>query len=285
MERPEIGDWSVLKNEIIDKYTQAYLAIMNNQEWCRGTIYVDAFAGATENINRSTQELVPGSAKRALEWDPGFTEYYFVDTNPHRVEDLRALAHARENVQVFHEDGNAVLREHIIPRLQRRHKRRGFILLDPYGLQLDWDVVKALGQTNSADVAINFPTMAINRNSARRDRLAISEIDAERMTQWWGSEVWKNQFYGLGPKLLAGEPKIQKRVNDEDIVGLYRERLRNEGSYEFVTEPLAMKNTKNATIYYILLASNNANAVKIMNEILAKYRKPHTKSFLPELGT
>ena len=276
MEYPEIGEWSVLKNEIIDKYTQAYLTIMNhpNQDWCTSTLYVDAFAGAPENRLRGTKEIVPGSAKRALSWMPGFSEYYFVDADPVRAQLLRELAQDRPDVTVFNEDGNSVLMSHIVPRLQRQYKRRGFVLLDPYGLQLDWNVVKSLGFTNSADVAINFPTMDINRNAARRDPLALNEIDALRMTKWWGSEIWKEQFYGKGPRLLVGEPKIQKTVNNEDIVDLYRTRLLNEGKFRFVTQPFETTNKKNATLYYLLLASNNETAVRIMDEILDKYRKP-----------
>lgn len=274
MEYPEIGDWSVLKNEIIDKYTQAYLTIMRGQTWCRGTLYVDAFAGATENRNRKTRELVPGSAKRALDKELKFSDYYFVDTNPDRVDGLRSLTEGRSDVHVFHEDGNKVLLDHVVPKLQFEERRRGFVLLDPYGLQLEWEVVKSLGQTRSADVAINFPTMDINRNSALREKAAIAEANVARMTMWWGDDSWIEQFYGPGPKWLHGESGNRKIVNNDDIVRIYRQRLLDQGGFEYVTDPLPMKNTQNATLYYILLASNNQNAVRIMDEILDKYRKP-----------
>lgn len=280
MDYPEIGEWSVLKNEIIDKYTQAYLAIMNhpNQEWCKGTIYVDAFAGATENRHRHTRELVPGSAKRALEKELKFSDYYFVDTQPDRVEGLKSLADGNPNVHVFHEDGNQVLLHTVIPRLQHQEQRRGFVLLDPYGLQLDWEVVRGLGLTRSADVAINFPTMDINRNAARRGHMSFDDINAPQMSKWWGSDDWKQLFYSVGQKPLVGDARIQKMVNNDDIVNFYRQRLLEQGGYEFVTEPLPMKNSQNATLYYILLASNNATAVRIMDEILDKYRKPRNLS-------
>lgn len=278
LEHPEIGEWSVLKNEIIDQYTQAYLTIMNAQPWCRGTLYVDAFAGATLNRNRKTQELVPGSAKRALEKELKFSEYYFVDTNPIRVEGLKSLAEGNPNVRVFHQDGNRILLDTVIPRLQFQERRRGFVLLDPYGLQLEWQVVRSLGQTRSADVAINFPTMDINRNSARREQAAIDEANAARMTKWWGDESWIERFYGPGPKWLHGESGNRKIVNNADIVGIYRQRLLDEGSFDFVTDPLPMKNSQNAVLYYILMASNNETAVHIMNQVLDKYRKPRNLS-------
>lgn len=278
MDYPEIGEWSILKNEIIDKYTQAYLTIMNSQAWCKGTLYVDAFAGATENRNRKTRELVPGSAKRALEKELKFSDFYFVDTNLDRVEGLKSLAEGTPNVHVFHEDGNRVLLDIVIPQLQYQERRRGFVLLDPYGLQLDWDVVKGLGLTRSADVAINFPTMDINRNAARRGHMTFDDINAPQMSKWWGSDDWKQQFYGMGQKPLVGDARVQKRVNNDDIVNFYRRRLLEQGGFEFVTEPLPMKNSQNAVLYYILMASNNETAVRIMNEILDKYRKPRNLS-------
>lgn len=148
------------------------------------------------------------------------------------------------------------------------------MLLDPYGLQLEWDVVRSLGATRSADVAINFPTMDINRNSALREQLAIGEANAARMSKWWGDDSWIGQFYGPGPKWLHGESGNRKVVNNDEIVQIYRQRLQDEGGFGFVTEPLPMKNSQNAVLYYILLASNNETAVRIMNEILDKYRKP-----------
>jgi three-Cys-motif partner protein len=178
----------------------------------------------------------------------------------------------------MHEDGNRVLEEVVVPKLQYRERRRGFVLLDPYGLQLEWEVVKKLGKTRSADVAINFPTMDINRNSALRDQASIAEANATRMTKWWGDESWKEQFYGPGPKLLHGESTNRKTVNNDDVVEMYRQRLLSEGGYEFVTNPLPMKNSQNAVLYYILLASNNETAVRIMDEILDRYRKPRTLS-------
>lgn len=79
MKLDQIGFWSEIKLEIIKKYAGAYTSIMSKQDWCRGYVYIDAFAGAGKHISRKTGEMVSGSPLNALEVIPPFTEYFFID--------------------------------------------------------------------------------------------------------------------------------------------------------------------------------------------------------------
>jgi len=62
-----------------------------------------------------------------------------------------------------------------------------------------------------------------------------------------------------------------KQDNDA-IVAAFRERLKKVAGFNFVSEPLPMKNTNNAVIYYLFLASAKPVAEKIIEEIFSKYR-------------
>jgi hypothetical protein len=62
-----------------------------------------------------------------------------------------------------------------------------------------------------------------------------------------------------------------KRDN-EQIVAAFRERLNTVGGFDFVADPLPMRNTKNAIVYYLFLASPKAVAQKIITDIFKKYR-------------
>lgn len=282
MERPEIGPWSVVKNDILEEYSKSYLTIMHKQSQFRDILYVDAFAGATENIERSTNIPMPGSAKRALSLNPGFTEYYFFDKDEARVADLNSLAVGRSNVVVMQGDGNMLTRELAAKRLQYDQYRRALVFLDPYGMDLDWETVRLLGETKSADVAINFPIMDINRNSVRRNESTILGNSAHEMTRLWGSDEWRASFYGPHPNLSIWDeqPRV-KKVKHIDIVNAYRNRLMSEGGYKDVTKPLLMPNKTGAPLYYILMASNNSTAIKIMNHILDEHRKRMAPQSLP----
>ncbi|CAN5577453.1 three-Cys-motif partner protein TcmP [soil metagenome] len=271
---PEIGPWSVLKNEIIDSYTDVYLQILLSQPWCEATLYVDAFAGAPENTDRSTGQVVPGSATRALSKSPGFSEYYFIDTDEDRIRGLGRLAEDKSNVSLFHDDANEVLRRIVIPRLNEDSSCRGFVWLDPYSLELTWDVVQRLGNTRRADVAINFPIMDILRNPLRRNYSDVTASQAARMTAWWGDNSWIEQFFSLSPKIdLWGDRASVRMPSHKEIAAAYRDRLLRIGGYQYATDPHPITNSKNGPLYYLLLASNNSTAVKVMNDIFK--RKKH----------
>jgi len=54
MKLDQIGSWSEIKLEIIKKYAGAYTSIMSRQDWCKGYVYIDAFAGAGKHISSQT---------------------------------------------------------------------------------------------------------------------------------------------------------------------------------------------------------------------------------------
>ncbi|MEW6003192.1 MAG: hypothetical protein AB1638_11175 [Nitrospirota bacterium] len=60
MKLDQIGFWSEIKLEIIKKYAGAYTSIMSKQDWCRGYVYIDAFAGAGKHISRKTGVMKAG---------------------------------------------------------------------------------------------------------------------------------------------------------------------------------------------------------------------------------
>src|SRR5215210_6096343 len=95
-----IGTWSEAKLELIRKYGTAYSTILSNRPRLTH-VYIDAFAGAGMHVSRKTGELVQGSPIQALEIDPPFAEYHFIDTDGEKVEALRLAAGARTGVHIY----------------------------------------------------------------------------------------------------------------------------------------------------------------------------------------
>ena len=58
MKLDEIGIWSEIKLEIIKDYASAYTRNLSAQSWCRGYVYIDAFAGAGWHERKETGEFV-----------------------------------------------------------------------------------------------------------------------------------------------------------------------------------------------------------------------------------
>lgn len=162
LEFDKIGYWSEIKLDIVRDYAAAYSTILNKKNLPH--IYVDAFAGAGQHISKSTGAFIPGSPLNALNVQPPFREYHFIDLDVTRVESLQCIAGARNDVHVYEGDCNKVLIQSIFPTLHFESYRRALCLLDPYGLDLNWDVMFQAGQLGTIDMFLNFPVMDMNRN-------------------------------------------------------------------------------------------------------------------------
>ena len=139
----EIGRWSELKLEIVRSYATAYSTVIS--KYRLEHIYVDAFSGAGQHRSRATGEVVAGSPLSVLQVEPGFVEYHFIDLNRAKLDHLRCLVGHRSNVCIYNDDCNKVLLRDVFPRAQYKDYRRALCLLDPYGLHLDWEVIRTAG--------------------------------------------------------------------------------------------------------------------------------------------
>ena len=268
----EIGYWSEVKLAIVKEYAAAYSHILVGQKKRKlDHVYVDAFAGAGAHISKATGEMVSGSPLNALAIRPPFKEVHLIDLDGAKVENLRALVGARTDVSIHEGDCNEVLLKTVFPRVLYENFRRGLCLLDPYGLTLRWEVVERAGNMKSMEIFLNFPIMDMNRNALWSDPAGVANEDADRMTSFWGDESWKKAAYGDQGNLFGGSDPV-KHGGNERIVQAYRERLKKIAGFKFVPEPMPMRNTKGAIVYYLFFASQNDTGRKIAESIFRKYK-------------
>jgi len=263
----EIGFWSEIKLDILKKYWPKYTQIVKKQSYNFHTLYVDAFAGSGQHVSRETGEFVKGSPARALEVQPRFDEYHFVDMDRRKVQSLEELSSKHADVTVHHGDCNEILLTKVFPRAEWKNYRRAVCLLDPYSLQLDWSVIARAGEMKSIEIFLNFPIMDMNRNVLRKD---ASPEKVKQMTRFWGDETWLKAAYREQP-MLFGDPQAQK-VDNSSLVAAFQKRLMDVAGFKFVPEPLAMKNSRHATVYYLFFAGNNETGATIVKAILQDYR-------------
>jgi three-Cys-motif partner protein len=266
----EIGPWSEVKLNIVREYAQTYSQILSAQKKPQlHHVYIDAFAGAGVHISRSTKEFIPGSPLNALNVTPTFSEYHFVDINQARVEALQQVAHQRANVFVHDGDCNQVLLNEVFPKVSYKDFRRGLCLLDPYGLHLDWKVIYTAGQMKSVEIFLNFPIMDMNINVLKHNQEAVPPEQAERMTRFWGDESWKSAAYSTTGNLFGYEEK----TDNEAITEAFRDRLLSVAGFKHVSRPLAMRNSRDAVVYYLFFASPKPVALEIIKDIFKKHEK------------
>jgi three-Cys-motif partner protein len=261
----EIGYWSEIKLDIVRDYASAYSRILNSKKLPH--IYVDAFAGAGQHISRGTGEFVQGSPLNALNIQPPFREYHFIDLNAAKIEHLQSLVGSRSDVHVYEGDCNEVLIRKIFPTLEFESFRRALCLLDPYGLDLNWDVMFRAGQLGTVDLFLNFPVMDMNRNALWRNPEKVLPEQARRMTRFWGDESWRQIAYSTTGNLF-GEPE---KESNETIAEAFRQRLVKVAGFKRVPEPLPMRNSR-AIVYYLFFASQVGVAENIVNDIFTKHR-------------
>ena len=267
----EIGPWTEIKHEIISKYAKAYTTILTkNRLSC---VYIDAFAGEVMYQSRSKRELVPGSTQLALAIQPPFHHYHFIDLSLSRVEALERVAQRRSDVTIYPGDSNQILLTEVFPKVTYEQFRRGLCLLDPYGMHLDWNVVRQAAKQSTIELFINFPIMDINRNVLRRDPTTVDLVQAQRLSRFWGDDSWREGFYApTRQPTLWGETPDRKNVGNAEVVEAYRQRLLNHAGFSHVPDPVPMKNSIGAEVYYLFFAAQKPAAGKIVADIFSKYR-------------
>lgn len=271
-EYDEIGIWSEVKLAIIKDYASAYSTILAKTQreklarlrWH----YIDAFAGPGVHLSKTTQEIVDGSPLIALKTIPPFSEYHFIDSDPARADQLRGIAGSRSNVHIYGEDCNEILLQRLFPLVRYEDYQRALCLLDPYNINLKWEVIEAAGKSGAIEIFLNFMIMDINRNVLRRNRDLAIQSKIDQLTRLWGDETWQDAAYSSEGKLFDDPEK----VSNERFEQAWRKRLKEKAGFRFVSEPMPMRTRTNSVIYYLYFASQKPVAAGIVEDIFRKYR-------------
>lgn len=265
----KIGYWSEVKLDIIREYAKAYSVILNKKPLIRKHIYIDAFAGAGRHISRVTGDFVAGSPLNALAVDPPFKEYHLIDLNGGKASELRRLVGDRRDVFIYEEDANKCLIEQVFSRCRFEDYCRALCLLDPYKLNVDWQVLQKAGEMRSVDIFYNFMIMDANMNILWRNPENVAASQAERMDRVWGDRSWREVAYR---RVLTLFGDVEEKATNEEVAEAFRKRLEEAAGFKFVPTPIPMRNANGAVVYYLFFASRNQTGANIAKYIFDKYR-------------
>lgn len=134
--------------------------------------------------------------------------------------------------------------------------------------------MRLAGQSQAIDMFLNFPVMDMNRNAIWRNPGKVPQDGIVRMNRFWGDESWRTAAYveSKQANLFGFEPDKVKQSNDA-IVEAFARRLQNVAGFQFVPEPLPMRNSTNAVVYYLFFACKHPVARKIITDVFNKYRQ------------
>jgi three-Cys-motif partner protein len=268
----EIGYWSEVKLDIIKEYASAYSKILAAQQQPRlYHVYIDGFAGSGANISKRRQQYVPGSPVNALLVRPRFREYHLIDVNRRKTTALDKLVEElgeKEGVSTYAGDCNGILLREVFPRVRYEDYRRGLCVLDPYGLHLNWEVIQTAGRLRSIDMFLNFPVMDMNRTVIWRNPRGVRPSDIKRMDNFWGDPSWKEVAYSTTKDLFS----YPEKEDNETIAETFRKRLQEVAGFSHVPDPMPMRNSRGAVVYYLFFASQKPVAASIIQKIFRKHR-------------
>jgi three-Cys-motif partner protein len=258
---------------MLREYLHAYAVIMAAQKrrWLSAFHYVDAFAGpgiaVTKTRDPEMQAFLEGSPRIALASDPPFDRYHFIDKNARRLSVLQeAVTQEGLGLKCSFSlgDANPLIRD-LASSLSSRE--RALVFLDPYGLQVEWGTVEALGLSKRADVFINFSLMGVVRNLRRRGGPAPGfRLLVERVM---GNSKWLDDVYALQGRLDEDPIAVRSELAADTVAGHYSRALHTV--FAHVSRAAIMRNTRGSPVYALVLASQRPRAVAIMNDIMAKY--------------
>lgn len=278
------GSWTENKLQAFSKYVKAYLTIMGKNSYWQ-TIYFDGFAGSGSREKDSNPELIQqlriteeeektykGAAERVLSLESHrFDYYYFIDKNTDSLTKLQAKLdqHRTTHKLVFREgDANAELSK-LAEVLSISKKYAALVLLDPFGMQIDWSSIESLKGTRS-DVWILVPTgIIVNRLLDRNGKLKFRK----KLESFFGlsEEEIRAQFYAEQSvyNLFGEEETMVQKVTQPiaKIARLYASRMKEIWTH-VTEEPLVLKNGSGTPIFHFVFASNNETAKKIAKQII-----------------
>lgn len=97
----------------------------------------------------------------------------------------------------------------------------------------------------------------------------MDDDEVARMSRFWGDDSWRSAAYRSEQGLFE---VMEEKTSNETVVRAYCERLKKIAGFKYVAEPLPMRNTRGAVVYYLLFASPNPTGNKIVDHIFNKYR-------------
>lgn len=301
------GNWTQEKLARISKYLPAYTTIFHGNERAQyfQTVYVDAFAGTgyvslpkrkgrkgesegnyegsifseeesffAEIAEPETQEFLKGSAQIALDVEPPFDHYLFIEKKLSHAAELQRLRNQNHEIahkiEIVQGDANAILNDWC--KKQNWKTQRAVVFLDPYGMGVEWSMLETLAQTKAIDLWLLWPIgQAINRLLTKNE--LPPEAWCNRLTQAFGTDEWRSRFYPAWNLFAEAGESIDlpntKSATFSEIEKFFMERLKT--LFEFVApNPLYLYNSQNTPLYLLCFASHNRTALKIATHILGK---------------
>lgn len=271
------GKWTELKLSILQDYISAYVKALKNQRF--SMVYIDAFSGSGDVHLKHLGIDVNGSSKIALNVNPPFHEYYFIDIDTESADNLdksikREHPEYVSRCHVIRAECNEFLKNNL-PSILSNYNRRGIILLDPFSLHVSFETLNIVASTEKLDVWYLFPLSAVNRNLPK-DNLPFY---LDKLRYVLGNDFGFDKIYhaeGIQESLFGDPQEIIWREDIDSIKERIIERLNQVFKGGVCKDYIVFTNSKNSPLFMLLFACSNPSnsarglSMKIAGDIINK---------------
>jgi three-Cys-motif partner protein len=292
--------WTQDKLERVSKYLHAYSKIMSRLNFQYA--YIDGFAGTgyrelkldgrklegnllPEIEVPEVEAFLAGSARIALKVEPAFKKYIFIEKCPKKAAELERLRdefHEKQNdILVRQYEANEYLQKICLKPIWKDH--RAVLFIDPFGMQLSWETLKAVASTKAIDTWILFPVGAVNRLLKRNGE--IPDSWRHRLDTMFGASDWYDVFFPRPQDTLFSDIDTRRKQADMKAIGNYFNDRLTSIFADVAPNPYTLRNTQGAPLFLLCFAIANPEpkakklALKIAQDILK--REPEKTPFLP----
>jgi three-Cys-motif partner protein len=270
------GVWTELKLDAVHYYLGFFTRVLKKpfELW-----YIDAFAGSgsrTEMVERggllegtpiemATAQLA-GSVMRALSVEPPFNRHIFIEGNTARFRELEAIRDETpdKRIECRHGDANNELcsiftSQPWSKQIAGKGYHRAVVFLDPYGMNVEWDTLQLLANTQAVDVWYLFPLQAVTRQLSgvldKVDSYKQDRLDSIFGTPNWRDELYKTQvFTDLFAETIS---TATRNVTQQQIEAYSRKRLGT--LFRYVSEPLPLIAEGRGHLFSLFCLSNSSS--------------------------
>lgn len=123
-----------------------------------------------------------------------FDRLIFMDASAEHCVALQGLKaeYPGRNIDILKGDANRLIQKEI--KWDGWRNTRAVMFLDPYGMQVEWDTLKAIAETRAIDVWYLFSLSGLYRQAARNIN-SIDDAKRRALTRMLGTDEWERKLY------------------------------------------------------------------------------------------
>ena len=236
--QPFGGSHTKRKLDVVASYLASYVTVMKKKNF--QLHYVDGFAGSGASSTSAAdgsvetglfdvREIVQGSPIRALNINPPFDRYLFIDSNAANITSLRTVIDGHKNgasASVKTGDANEEIAKFCC-WLERQSGARAVVFLDPFGLAVRWETITRLAGTGKVDLWYLVPVHGMSRQIKDNGEFLAS---ANKIDELWGSKAWREtavRKVDLGADLFGQvDERLEKIARAKQFSEMFRDHLK-----------------------------------------------------------